>query len=431
LGKYEERTKKSESLYERAKKVLPAGVSYSIRALPPYPFYVKEAKGVKLLDVDENTYTDYWVGHGALILGHSPHPVIQAVDKQLDKGTHFGFAHEFEVALAEKIVKHIPSAEKIRYCASGTEANMYGTRLARAYTGKMKMLKIEGGWHGGYDSLHAYVNPPYGKLESAGLNLKTIKDTFAVPFNDLKSTREMVKKHDFACIILEPVMGAAGFITPEPGYLEGLREICDENDVLLVFDEVVTGFRLGLGGAQEYYGVKPDITILGKIIGGGFPIGAFCSSEEIMEKINHIKYPEPETRSAHGGTFTGNPVSTIAGRATIAELEKGLIYKNINRLGEKMREGLEDIFQKSHIPASVTGIGSVFGIHFQKAPPKNAGETRRNNMEATRAYFKHMLENGIIYLSPTTSHSWICSPHTTEDVEAYLTATEEFMKKFN
>ena len=430
MEKYEERTKKSRSLYERAKKVLPAGVSYSIRALPPYPFYVKQAKGVKLIDVDGNKYTDYWVGHGALILGHSPDPVIQAVEKQLDKGTHFGFAHEFEVTLAEKIVKNLSSAEKIRYCASGAEANMYGTRLARAFTGKMKMLKIEGGWHGGYDSLHAFVNPPFGKLESAGLNPKTIEDTFAVPFNDLNSTREMVKKHDFACIILEPVMGAAGFITPEPGYLEGLREICDENDILLIFDEVVTGFRLGLGGAQEYYGVIPDITILGKIIGGGFPIGAFCSSEEIMERINHIKYPEPETRSAHGGTFTGNPISTIAGMATIEELEKGLIYKNIDRLGEKMRKGLEDIFQRSHIPASVTGVGSVFGIHFQENPPRNAGETTRNNMKATKAYFKHMLENNIIYLSLTTSHSWICSPHTAEDVEEYLTATEDFIKKY-
>jgi glutamate-1-semialdehyde 2,1-aminomutase len=427
---YKERTKKSEELYNRANKVLPAGVSYSIRALPPYPFYVREATGVKIKDVDGNTYTDYWVGHGALILGHSPKPVIEAVMEQLDKGTHFGFAHEHEVALAEKIIKHLPSGEKMRYCASGTEANMYGSRLARAYTGNMKMLKIEGGWHGGYDSLHAHVSPPYERSESAGLNPKVTEDTFAVPFNDLDSTRKIVKKHKFSCIILEPVMGAAGFLTPEPGYLEGLREICNENDILLIFDEVVTGFRLGLGGAQEYYGVEPDMTILGKIIGGGFPIGAFCASDEIMEKISHIKYPEPETRSAHGGTFTGNPISTVAGKATIEELEKKPIYKKIDSLGEKMRKGLGDIFERGKIPASVTGVGSVFGIHFQETPPKNAGDTMNNDMNITKKYFQHMLEKGIIYLSPTTSHSWISSPHIEQDVDEYLAATEEFIKNY-
>jgi len=427
---YKERTKKSKELYERASVVLPAGVSYSIRALPPYPFYVKEAKGVKIKDVDGNIYTDYWVGHGALILGHSPKPVVEAVKEQLDKGTHFGFAHEYEVALAEKIIKHLPSGEKMRYCASGTEANMYGSRLARAYTNRMKMLKIEGGWHGGYDSLHAYVNYPYDRSESAGLNPKVTEDTYAVPFNDLDSVRKIVKKYDFSCIILEPIMGAAGFLTPEPGYLEGLREICDEHGILLIFDEVVTGFRLGLGGAQGHYGVTPDMTILGKIIGGGFPIGAFCASEDIMEKIDHIKYPEPETRSAHGGTFTGNPISTLAGKATIEELENKPIYEKINDLGEKMREGLEDIFERSEIPASVTGVGSVFGIHFQDSPPKNAGETMKNDVKATEAYFSHMLENGIVYLSPTTSHSWISSPHTVEDVDKYLKSTEEFVRNY-
>lgn len=427
---YKQTTKKSEELYSRAKKVLPAGVSYSIRDFQPYPFYIDSANGVKLHDVDGNIYTDYWVGHGALILGHSPEPVIKAVEKQLRKGTHFGFVHENEVALAEKIVKHVPSGEKIRYCASGTEANMYGTRLARTFTGKMKMLKIEGGWHGGYDSLHAFVSAPYERPESAGLNPKTVEDTFAVPFNDLDSTRKILKAHDFSCIILEPVMGAAGFITPEPGYLEGLREICDDHGVLLVFDEVITGFRLGLGGAQGYYGVTPDITILGKIIGGGFPMGAFCASDKIMERVDHHKYPEPENRSAHGGTFTGNPISTLAGKATIEALEDGKIYQGINRLGEKIRKDLEDVFQNSKISASVTGVGSLFGIHFQDKPPRNAGDTMGNDLKITRAFFNHMLKRGIAYISPTNSHSFISSPHTVEDIEGYLAATEEFTRKY-
>lgn len=427
---YQTRTGNSKALFERAKKVLPAGVSYGIRAIPPYPFYLQKAKGVTLTDIDGNNYTDYWVGHGALILGHAPDSVIEAVKAQLPFGTHFGFTHEKEVELAEKIVKYVPSAEMVRYASSGTEANMYGTRLARAYTGRDKMLKIEGGWHGGYDSLHAYVSRPYGRSESAGLNPKTIEDTYAVPYNDLEATEEQAKKHDLACIILEPVMGAAGFLTPEPGYLEGLREICDENDALLIFDEVITGFRLGMGGAQEYYGVTPDLTIMGKVIGGGFPVGAFCGPEDIMERIDHVKYPDPEERSAHGGTFTGNPISMVAGSATVDALSDGSIHKHIDRLGEKMRSGLVDIMERKQVPVSVTGVGSTFGVHFQKNAPRNAGDTSKNNIPATKAYFQHMLESGIIYLSPTVSHSWISSSHTDEDIGRYLASTEEYIRGY-
>ena len=428
MSSYKERTGKSKELFERANRVLPAGVSYGIRALPPYPFYIDHAKGVKLYDVDGNVYTDFWVGHGALILGHAPDVVIEAVDKQLPYGTHFGFSHEHEIELAERIVKYVPSAEMVRYTSSGTEANMYGTRLARAYTGRNKMLKIEGGWHGGYDSLHAYVSRPFGRLESAGLNPKTTEDTLAVPYNDLESAEKMAKEYALACIIVEPVMGAAGFLTPEPGYLEGLREICTETDTLLIFDEVITGFRLGMGGAQGYYGVTPDLTIMGKVIGGGFPVGAFCGPEDIMELIDHNKYPNPEKRSAHGGTFTGNPITMVAGSATIDALKDGSIHRHIDHLGERMRAGLEEIFMRYKTPAVVTGVGSTFGIHFQKEKPKNAGDTEKNNLDVTRAYFKYMLEHNIVYLSPTVSHSWVSSPHTEKDVDAYLTVTEEFMK---
>jgi len=428
MTEYIRRTRKSKELFERANKVLPGGVSYGIRALPPYPFYVDHAKGVKLFDVDGNIYTDYWMGHGALILGHAHNTIIKAVEKQLSNGTHFGFSHKHEIDLAERVIKYVPSAEMVRFTNSGTEANMYGTRLARAYTGRNKMLKIEGGWHGGYDSSQAYITRPYGRLESAGLNQQVTKDTFAVPYNNLEKTVEIAKKNDLACIVLEPVMGAAGFITPEPDYLKGLRELCDETDTLLIFDEVITGFRLGMGGAQEHYNVVPDMTILGKIIGGGFPIGAFCSSTEIMELIDHNKYPEPEKRSAHGGTFTGNPISMVAGSATIKALEDGVIHKHINSLGERMRTGLLRIFDTKEIPASVTGIGSMFGIHFQESPPINAGDTAKNDLKLTRSYFNHMLKSDIIYMSPTLCHSIISSPHTKMDVDAYLIATEDFLK---
>ncbi|MFH0850279.1 MAG: aminotransferase class III-fold pyridoxal phosphate-dependent enzyme, partial [Candidatus Bathyarchaeota archaeon] len=314
---YKERTKGSLRLYERAQRVLPAGVSYQLRDITPHPFYVRKAQGVKLTDVDGNVYTDYWVGHGALILGHSPEPVVEAVAKQLHNGTHFGFCHELEIELAERIVDMMPSAEMVRYTSSGTEANLYGTRLARAYTGSMKMVKIEGGWHGGYDSLHTAVHAPFNVPESAGLNPKTVEDTSAVPFNDLEAAEKALKPGDKACLIIEPVMGAGGFITPEQGYLEGLRELCDDTGTLLIFDEVVTGFRLAPGGAQEYYGVTPDVSIIGKILGGGFPVGALVGRREVFERINHNKYPRMQERSAQGGTFTGNPISMTAGIATL------------------------------------------------------------------------------------------------------------------
>jgi glutamate-1-semialdehyde 2,1-aminomutase len=430
LSKYIQRTGKSKKFYERANKVLPAGVSYAIRALQPYPFYVDHAKGVKVYDVDGNVYTDYWIGHGAMILGHGHENVVKAVMEQLLNGTHFGFSHLKEIELAERIVKYVPSAEMVRYTNSGTEANMYGTRLARAYTGRDKMLKIEGGWHGGYDSLHAYVSRPYGMLESAGLNPKVTEDTLAVPFNDLGAVTKLAKQRDLACIILEPVMGAGGFLVPEPGYLEGLRELCDETDPLLIFDEVITGFRLGLGGAQEYYGVTPDLTIMGKIVGGGFPIGVFCGPAEIMELLDHNKYPDPEKRSAHGGTFTGNPITMVAGCATIDTLKDGVIYKHLDRLGEKMRNGLEDIIESSGLSASITGVGSLFAMHFQSEKPRNAGDTAKNDNAASQAYFKHMLENNIIFMTPMLCHCLLGNPHTDKDIDAYLATTEEFMKSY-
>jgi glutamate-1-semialdehyde 2,1-aminomutase len=424
------KTPKSKELYDRACKVLPGGVNYGIRALPPYPFFVKEAQGVRLRDVDGNEYTDFWVGHGALILGHSPKKVMNAVKKQLPYGTHIGFSHELEIELAERIVKNVPSAEMVRYCASGTEASMYGTRLARGYTSRMKMLKIEGGWHGGYDCLHKDVSYPYYRSESAGLSPKTTEDTDAVPYNELEAACKKLRTREYACMILEPVMGAAGFLTPEPGYLQSLREVCDETETLLIFDEVVTGFRLAPGGAQELYGVKPDITILGKILGGGFPIGAFCASTEIMERIDQRKYPKMEERVAHGGTFTGNPISMVAGCTTLDLLKDGKIYIDIDNLGKRMRDGLEDIFGRGRVPATVTGVGSTFAIHFQAKIPHNAGDTAKNDMPTTKAYFAHMLDRGIVYLSPTVSHYWISSPHTKEDINTYLAATEDFVRSY-
>ncbi len=396
----------------------------------PYPFYVNEAKGVKLTDVDGNVYTDFWTGHGALILGHSHPQVMDQVGDQIQKGTHIGFSHELEIELAERIVKILPSAEMVRYTNSGTEANMYSSRLARAYTKRMKMVKIEGGWHGGYDSLHKGVHEPFNIPESAGLNPKTVQDTYIVPYNDLDSARNALKDHDVACIIIEPLMGVGGFLTPEPGYLEGLRELCDESGTLLIFDEVISGFRLGLSGGQGYYGVTPDITVLGKIMGGGFPIGAFCGKKDIFDRLNHRKYPNMQERAFHGGTFTGNPISMIAGITTLDILKSGNTYQHIDHLGKKVREGLEDIIQRYSLDAALTGICSTFGIHFQKEVPRNVKEVTRNNVSVAKKYYSHMLSSNIVYVSPTLPHSFISEPHTKTDIDEYLTATEDFFSEF-
>jgi glutamate-1-semialdehyde 2,1-aminomutase len=423
---YAEWTPESKRIFQRAKKVLPAGVTYSLRAIHPHPFYVRKADGVKLFDVDDNVYTDYWVGHGALILGHSPRTVIKAVSNQLENGTHFGFCHELEIELAERIVDMMPCAEMVRYTNSGTEANLYGTRLARAYTDKMKMVKIEGGWHGGYDSLHFAVHYPFDVSESAGLNPKTTQDTTVVPFNDLEAAEKVLKPRDKACLIIEPVLAAAGFLTPEEGYLEGLREICDDTDTLLIFDEVVTGFRLAKGGAQEYYGVTPDISIIGKILGGGFPIGAFCGRKEIFDFIDHNMYREMEKRSAHGGTFVGNPISTTAGIATLDILKHSKTYEKINNLGKKMRNNLKDIIDRNKLKGSVTGIGSTFALHFLEKPPINAREMAKGDLKVSNAYYHHMLERKIAFMSPAISHCFICEPHKKIEIEKFLNATEEF-----
>ena len=427
---YEEKTRRSKGLFERAGKVLPAGVSYAIRDITPYPFYIDRAEGCRLTDVDGNVYTDYWTGHGALILGHSPKKVMDAVEEQIRKGTHFGFSHELEVGLAERIVDMVPGAEMVRYTNSGTEANMYSTRLARAHTGRMKVAKIEGGWHGGYDALHLAVHAPFNVPESAGLDPKAVEDTVVVPYNDLEAARDALKGEDVASIVVEPLMGVGGFLKPEPGYLEGLREICDETGTLLVFDEVISGFRLGPGGGQGYFGVTPDVTVIGKIMGGGFPIGAFCGRRDIFERLDHRRYPAMQDRAFHGGTFTGNPVSMVAGIATLDILKEGRVYERIDGLGERVRRGLEDIIGRSDVDAVVTGLCSTFAIHFQKDVPWNIRDVTKNDPDASRAYYAHMLARNIAYVGPGLPHCFVAEPHTEGDIEEYLRATEEFFRAY-
>jgi glutamate-1-semialdehyde 2,1-aminomutase len=421
-------TPTSKRLFERAQQVLPAGVSYAIRDIPPHPFYVDRAEGCRLYDVDGNAYTDYWSGHGALLLGHCPKQVVEAVARQLERGTHFGFCHPLEIELAELVRSMMPGAEMIRYTNSGTEANMYAVGLARAHTGRTKIAKAEGGWHGGYDALNKAVRAPFTVPEAAGISARALDETLTYTFNDLDSVWDVIKGKDVACVVIEPMMGAAGFIPVEPAFLAGLKTICGETGTLLIFDEVVTGFRLGPGGAQELFGVRPDISVIGKIMGGGFPVGALCGRRDVFERLDHRRFPRPQDRAAHGGTFSANPVSMAAGIATLTALRDGEVYAHLDRLGEQARAGLEAIFSRTGIDAAITGLRSTFTIHFQKRTPRNARDMAQNDVALARRYYDFLLSRRIVYLTPTVAHMFLNAAHSTEDVARFLSDTEDFAR---
>ena len=422
---YVSKTSKSKALYERAKKVLPAGVSYGIRYFEPYPFYTAKAKGSKLYDVDGNEYIDFWLGHTALILGHSPPAVVEAVKPQLENGTHYGTSHELEIELAEQVVKMVSGAEMVRFTNSGTEANMYATRLARACTGRSKIAKFEGGWQGGYDALHIGVHYPFNIPESAGLTAGAFQDTILLPFNDLEGVKQKLKNERVASIVIEPVLGAGGGVPAEKEFLKGLREFCDEKEILLIFDEVITGFRLAPGGAQQYYGIVSDITVFGKILGGGFPIGAFCGCREIMERLDSLLHKRPYY-SFHGGTFAANPITMTAGLATLKILEDGRLINKLNMLGDNIREQLREIFDANGVDVQVTGAGSIFNTHFTKEEVRDANAAFRADRNKLVDYNLKLIENGVFFL-PTHTGA-LSTAHSEADVQKLVSETEKYAK---
>jgi len=416
-------TSKSKKLYGRAKRVLPAGVSYFLRFIEPHPFYTARAKGSKLYDVDGNEYIDFWIGHYALILGHSPPNVMREVKRQLDIGTHYGTAHELEVALAEQVVKMVPSAQMVRFSNSGTEAMMYATRLARAITQRDRVGKFEGGWHGGYDALHIAVKHPFNIPESNGLTKGALEDTMVLPFNEIESVRKVLRKEKLAAVFIEPVLGSGGGIPAQIDFLKELRELCTENATLLVFDEVITGFRLAPGGAQQFFDVKPDITVLGKILGGGFPIGAITASKVTMEHMNPLLYERPRF-SFHGGTFCANPITMTAGLATLKALQDGKMIVRLNREGDKLRKQLKDVFERKNLDVQVTGLGSLWHTHFTKEEIQDSNAVARADKEKLTRYHMHLIENGVFFLLGKVGA--LSTAHTRIDLEKLVIETENF-----
>ena len=431
IAKYVEKTPRSRELYEKATRLLPGGVNYYTRHFDPYPPFINKGRGCLVWDIDGNEYIDFWVGHYALIMGHGYLDVIEEASRQLMEGAHLGYEHEWEIKLAEQIRRMVPSVEMTRFTNSGTEANMYAARVARAYTGRKSIAKFEGVWHGGYDGLHKAVTYPYDRPPTAGLPEELVSLTLILPFNDLEATRRIIKREKPAAVFIDPVPSSGGFVVAEREFVRGLREVCDESGSLLVMDEVITGFRIGPGGAQELYGIDPDLTVFGKIVGGGmFPIGAFGGRSDIMEQIDHRRFRETHLRAFHGGTYSGNPLSTRAGYTILKRLEDGEVHRRLNRLGDRMRALLQDAFESGGIAAHVTGTSSLLGIHFSDHPPispRDAHEHDDKNLALD--FFYYMISKGVIYTTPLNTRIGLSASHDERHIDMIATLAEDFAKE--
>jgi glutamate-1-semialdehyde 2,1-aminomutase len=431
LKNYKHKTKDSRRLYSRAVKVFPGGVSHNIRYFEPYPFFVTGAKGKQLIDVDDNKYTDYWMGHWALILGHSPKVVVNALAEQAKNGMLYGTVNGVSVELAETIKKLMPRAEMMRFSSTGSEATMYAIRLARARTGRRIVAKAIGGWHGFNTALMQTVNYPFEEEEGLGLVQDEGQFVESIPFNNLDASLKVLEtvKDDLACIIIEPVLGGAGCVPPVDGYLQGLEEFAKKNGSLFILDEIVTGFRLSLHGAANVYKLEPDLFTLGKIAGGGMPIGVLCGDKEIMSLADPVARVDKETRCAiGGGTFSANPMTMTAGLKTLnfLKINKRQVYSKIDRLGSMARKGLAKLFAETGIPCQVTGVGSIFLTHFGKTVVLDASDAAKSDRALLKRYHLALMANYGIFFLPTKMAA-LSFAHEESDIEKLLEATEKII----
>ncbi|MFB5630671.1 MAG: aspartate aminotransferase family protein [Nitrosopumilaceae archaeon] len=422
---YKKKTPRSYKLFEKSKKLHVNGVSHNIRFFEPYPFVTKSAKGKFLQDVDSNKYVDYWMGHWSLILGHAPNEVKESVKKQLSSGWMHGTVNKMTIELSEIIQKSVPVCEKIRYVTSGTEATMYAVRLARSTTGKKTIAKIDGGWHGYTSDLLKTVNWPFDVSESKGLVDE--EHVVSLPFNDLEKSLEILKsvKEDLAGTIIEPVLGGGGCIPGEPDYLKGIQEFVRKNNSLFILDEIVTGFRFRFGCLYPTMKLDPDIVTLGKIVGGGFPIGVIGGKNEIMQEASTLKKSKSERAYIGGGTFSANPITMISGQKTLQALKKKSVYSKINHLGEKLKRELDKVFDKKVI---VTGKGSLFMTHFLSngiTEIKNSSDAAKCNTGLLHRYhFEMIAKDGIFFLPGKLGA--ISNAHSEFDIKKMTDASSRF-----
>ena len=426
ISEYKKKTKNSAKLFAKSKKLHVNGVSHNIRFYEPYPFVVKSSKRANLVDVDNNKYTDYWMGHWSLILGHGQQNVKESLKKQIEKSWMYGTVNEQTIKLSELISKAVPVAEKIRYVTSGTEATMYAVRLARSVTGKKIIAKIDGGWHGYTSDLLKSVNWPFTESESSGVvNEEKI---VSIPYNDLEKSLEILKKHskDLAGVIIEPVLGGGGCIPADADYLRGVQEFCKKNNSLFILDEIVTGFRFRYGCLYPTMKLNPDIVTLGKIVGGGMAIGVMCGKKEIMEQADTRGKKKSERSYVGGGTFSANPASMTTGFATLNQLKsKKSTYSKINSLGEYARKEISKAFDGK---VAITGKGSLFMTHFLKdgidKVTNSSDVAKCDGKMLAKYHFKMIAHDGIFFLPGKLGA--ISNAHSKEDIKKMIRASEDF-----
>jgi glutamate-1-semialdehyde 2,1-aminomutase len=423
-------TEKSCQAFLRAKKVIPGGVNSPVRAFKSVgrdPVFIERGAGARIWDIDGNSYLDYVASWGPLIVGHAHPEVVAAIKKAAETGTSYGAPTEIETDLAEEVLKAYPSMDMVRMVNSGTEATMSALRLARGVTGRTKIVKFEGCYHGHADALLIKAGSgalTFGVPDSPGVPAQTASTTISAQYNDLEGLKEIFAREgeDIAALILEPVTGNMGVVLPEPGFLQGLRELTNSYGSLLIFDEVMTGFRVSYGGAQGLFKIDPDITCLGKIIGGGLPVGAYGGKRKFMEQI------APSGPVYQAGTLSGNPLAMAAGRATLKILQRPGVYENLEKKTLRLAEGMKKLAAEAGLPVAVNMIGAMFSVFFTAEEVKDFRSACSSNVELFAQYYRAMLERGI-YLAPSQYEAvFLSTVHTDADLDFTLDQVRQVLK---
>ena len=421
---------RSIKLYDRAKHLIPGGVNSPVRAFKSVggqPVFVRRGEGCRMYDEDGNVFVDYVCSWGPLILGHAHPKIVEAIKRTSEDGTTFGASTALEVQLAEMIVEAVPSIEMVRLVSSGTEALMSAIRVARGYTNRPKVIKFEGCYHGHSDSLLARAGSgvaTFGLPDSAGVPASLTSDTITLPYNDLAPVTQALEAigREVACVVLEPIAGNMGVVPPQPGYLQGLRDLCDAHGVVLIFDEVISGFRVGLGGAQELYGVTPDMTTLGKIIGGGLPVGAYGGRREIMECV------VPVGPVYQAGTLSGNPLAVSAGIATMEMLQEPRFYEALDLKAAKLSEGLASAAKDAGAPVVVNRVGSMMTAFFASEAVVDYASAKTSDTAQYARFFRGMLERGFYFAPSQFEAAFVSAAHGNDEIERTVEAAREVLK---
>ena len=422
---------KNEKLFKEALQYLPGGVNSPVRAFKAVggkPIILTKGRRSRVWDADGNEYIDFLASWGALILGHAPKKVVKAVQDEAERGLSFGLTNPHEITLARLVVEMVPSIEKVRFVNSGTEATMSAVRLARGVTGRKLVIKFEGCYHGHYDSLLVSAGSgvaTFGIPGTPGIPEEIAKLTIVLPYNDVDAVRQAFEKYgkDIACVIVEPVAGNMGVVVPQKEFLKELRRLTKENGSLLIFDEVITGFRLSKGGAQERFGIEPDITCLGKILGGGLPVGAYGGKREIMERV------APEGDIYQAGTLAGNPLAMVAGTETLKELRDKEPYDELEARTKKLAVGVSKILEEKGIPHRINRIASMMTVFFTEKEVKDFETAKSSDTELFAKFFRALLEEGVL-IPPSQFEAWfLTTAHEDEDIDEALDKIREAVKK--